>query len=62
MFKNKVDTYISRTDYTYIKMLDSRYTNGFFVHLPSGPLPSMAILLYLVKYMTILYLLLCMNK
>ena len=32
------------------KLLDPRYGNDFLVHLPSGPLPWMAIVLHLVKY------------
>ena len=49
MFKNKVDTYLRRADYIDVdeEMLDSRY--GFLVHLPSGHLPWMAILLNLAK-------------
>ena len=37
MFKNRIDRYLIRAGYTYMrKLLDSRQANGFLVHLPSG--------------------------
>ena len=44
--KYKVATYVRREGlHIDDKLLDSRYGNGLLVHLPSGPLPWIAILL-----------------
>ena len=47
IFKNKIDTYLRRAGYTYMKNVG--LLNSFLVHLPSGPLPW---LLLLVKSCT----------
>ena len=45
IFKNKVDTSQEGGLNTDLKCWDSRKANGFLVHLPSGPLSLMAIML-----------------
>ena len=52
MLKNKFEKYLRRAGgrlHINEKLLDPRQANGFLVHLSSGPLPWMAILLNLVK-------------
>ena len=35
MFKNKIDRYLRRVGYTWMKICWTRYAKGFLVHLPS---------------------------